>query len=176
MPPTVRRLLSSRTRRTLALATAASTLGLAGGGYYYLNSGPAYPASTRETRRPPPAWTPPARWAMLDALERSGRARVLESKRDEEGEGEEGVFDVLIIGGGATGAGVAVDAASRGLRVALVERNDFSSGTLPPLPSRSMDADDVDTIKRNVVQVDQARSWGCTLSTKSGDGTGLRAV
>ncbi|KAG8214396.1 FAD dependent oxidoreductase-domain-containing protein [Butyriboletus roseoflavus] len=133
MPPatTANRLLSSRARRTLALASVVSTLGLAGGGYYYLNSGPAYPASTRETRRPPPAWTPPARWAMLDTLERSGRElheRVRERKRDEEG-GRGDVFDVLIIGGGATGAGVAVDAASRGLRVALVERNDFSSGT-----------------------------------------------
>ncbi|KAK9131750.1 hypothetical protein Scep_011278 [Stephania cephalantha] len=38
-------------------------------------------------------------------------------------------FDVLVIGGGATGAGAALDAASRGLRVALVERDDFSSGT-----------------------------------------------
>lgn len=38
-------------------------------------------------------------------------------------------FDVLVIGGGATGTGVAVDAASRGLRVALVERDDFASGT-----------------------------------------------
>lgn len=38
-------------------------------------------------------------------------------------------FDVLIIGGGATGTGSAVDAATRGLNVALVERNDFASGT-----------------------------------------------
>ena len=38
-------------------------------------------------------------------------------------------FDVLIVGGGVTGLGVAVDAASRGLRVALVERDDFASGT-----------------------------------------------
>src|SRR5438552_16543354 len=38
-------------------------------------------------------------------------------------------FDVLVIGGGITGAGVALDAASRGLRTALVERDDFSSGT-----------------------------------------------
>jgi glycerol-3-phosphate dehydrogenase len=38
-------------------------------------------------------------------------------------------FDVLVIGGGITGAGVALDAASRGLRVALVERFDFASGT-----------------------------------------------
>jgi glycerol-3-phosphate dehydrogenase len=39
------------------------------------------------------------------------------------------VFDVLVIGGGVTGAGVALDAASRGLKVALVEKDDFASGT-----------------------------------------------
>ncbi|MBV8160610.1 MAG: glycerol-3-phosphate dehydrogenase/oxidase [Acidimicrobiia bacterium] len=38
-------------------------------------------------------------------------------------------FDVLVIGGGITGAGVALDAASRGLHTALVERRDFASGT-----------------------------------------------
>ncbi len=38
-------------------------------------------------------------------------------------------FDVLVIGGGATGTGVALDAATRGLKVALVERDDFSAGT-----------------------------------------------
>jgi glycerol-3-phosphate dehydrogenase len=38
-------------------------------------------------------------------------------------------FDVLVIGGGITGAGIALDAASRGLSVALVEKGDFASGT-----------------------------------------------
>ena len=38
-------------------------------------------------------------------------------------------FDVLVIGGGATGAGTALDAATRGLKVALVERDDYSAGT-----------------------------------------------
>src|SRR5579859_338304 len=38
-------------------------------------------------------------------------------------------FDVLVIGGGITGAGVALDAAARGLRVALVDRDDLASGT-----------------------------------------------
>ncbi|XP_062155752.1 glycerol-3-phosphate dehydrogenase SDP6, mitochondrial [Alnus glutinosa] len=38
-------------------------------------------------------------------------------------------LDVLVIGGGATGSGVALDAVTRGLRVGLVERDDFSSGT-----------------------------------------------
>ncbi|NWX42176.1 GPDM protein, partial [Steatornis caripensis] len=38
-------------------------------------------------------------------------------------------FDVLIIGGGATGCGCALDAVTRGLKTALLERDDFSSGT-----------------------------------------------
>jgi glycerol-3-phosphate dehydrogenase len=38
-------------------------------------------------------------------------------------------WDVLIIGGGATGLGIAVDAASRGFRTALIEARDFASGT-----------------------------------------------
>jgi glycerol-3-phosphate dehydrogenase len=50
------------------------------------------------------------------------RADMLERLRNES-------FDVLVIGGGITGAGVALDAASRGLRTALVERDDFASGT-----------------------------------------------
>jgi glycerol-3-phosphate dehydrogenase len=41
----------------------------------------------------------------------------------------EGRFDVLVIGGGITGTGIALDAAARGLSVALVEKNDFASGT-----------------------------------------------
>ncbi len=41
----------------------------------------------------------------------------------------QGRFDVLVIGGGITGTGIALDAAARGLRVALVEKDDFASGT-----------------------------------------------
>lgn len=50
------------------------------------------------------------------------RSTSLERLRNEE-------FDLVVIGGGVTGAGVALDAASRGLRTALIERDDFSSGT-----------------------------------------------
>jgi glycerol-3-phosphate dehydrogenase len=50
------------------------------------------------------------------------RERALERLADD-------TFDVLVVGGGITGAGVALDAASRGLRTALVERDDFASGT-----------------------------------------------
>ena len=38
-------------------------------------------------------------------------------------------FDIVVIGGGVVGAGAALDAATRGLRVALVEARDFASGT-----------------------------------------------
>ena len=55
----------------------------------------------------------------LDARERGAVLDRLAAER----------FDVLVIGGGITGAGAALDAASRGLRVALVEARDLASGT-----------------------------------------------
>lgn len=42
---------------------------------------------------------------------------------------EQELFDVIVIGGGITGSGIALDAISRGLNVALIERKDFASGT-----------------------------------------------
>ena len=50
------------------------------------------------------------------------RAQALEALVSEQ-------FDVVVVGGGITGAGVALDAASRGYSVALLERADFASGT-----------------------------------------------
>src|SRR5579871_6454114 len=50
------------------------------------------------------------------------RARALETFEQE-------TFDVLVIGGGITGAGVALDAASRGYSVGLLERSDYAAGT-----------------------------------------------
>ena len=55
-------------------------------------------------------------------LSRRTRAANLERMRRE-------TFDIVVIGGGATGAGVALDAVSRGLKVALVEKHDFAGGT-----------------------------------------------
>jgi glycerol-3-phosphate dehydrogenase len=59
--------------------------------------------------------------AMAEGV-RFDRAAMIERLEREE-------FDVLVIGGGITGCGVALDAATRGLRTALVERDDFASGT-----------------------------------------------
>ncbi len=60
-----------------------------------------------------PTPSPPTRFDRAHALDRLG---------DEP-------FDVLVVGGGITGAGVALDAAARGLKTALVERADFAGGT-----------------------------------------------
>lgn len=57
--------------------------------------------------------------SQLDPVQ---RVEALESLANEE-------FDILIIGGGVNGAGAALDAASRGLRVALVESQDIAAGT-----------------------------------------------
>ena len=55
-------------------------------------------------------WSAPSREAQLESL-------------------REEVFDVLVIGGGCVGSGVALDAATRGLTVAMVDRDDFAAGT-----------------------------------------------
>ena len=51
------------------------------------------------------------------------RAALLETIRQPQ------VWDVIVIGGGATGLGAAVDAASRGLKTLLLESHDFAKGT-----------------------------------------------
>ena len=98
--------------------------------------------------RPPDFPFPRPRHAQIAALKRSaggagegpkapksGLGAWLEwsgsdgAEAQDEDCGEEEPYDLLVIGGGATGSGIALDAATRGLRVALVERDDFSSGT-----------------------------------------------
>ncbi len=66
-----------------------------------------------ESELTPPSVTP------TPALTRTAQIARLGQRR----------FDVLVVGGGITGAGIARDAARRGLDVALVERDDFASGT-----------------------------------------------
>ncbi|CCX04811.1 Similar to Glycerol-3-phosphate dehydrogenase, mitochondrial; acc. no. A6QLU1 [Pyronema omphalodes CBS 100304] len=64
---------------------------------------------------------PPKIPPIPSRLEQLNRLRAANTKETE--------YDLLIIGGGATGSGIALDAASRGLKVACIERDDFSSGT-----------------------------------------------
>jgi glycerol-3-phosphate dehydrogenase len=58
----------------------------------------------------------------VEPLDAAARARALRAMARDE-------LDVLVIGGGITGAGVALDAAARGYHVALVEKGDFASAT-----------------------------------------------
>ena len=57
---------------------------------------------------------------MTEPLLRAGLLARLVEKRD---------WDLVVIGGGATGVGVALDAAARGLSVALLEARDFATRT-----------------------------------------------
>lgn len=69
------------------------------------------------SKNPSEYWTPPSRKSVLESLKKSN------SKPGSD------ILDLIIIGGGATGAGVALDAVTRGLNVAVLDRSDFSSGT-----------------------------------------------
>jgi glycerol-3-phosphate dehydrogenase len=60
--------------------------------------------------------------AGVEGREHAARPSLLSALEDQ-------AADILIIGGGATGLGCAVDAASRGFRVALIEQHDFAKGT-----------------------------------------------
>uniref|UniRef100_A0A5B7B1C3 Glycerol-3-phosphate dehydrogenase n=1 Tax=Davidia involucrata TaxID=16924 RepID=A0A5B7B1C3_DAVIN len=102
-------------------ATAAAVAVLSGGSYAALRDpsvsandrgGPALDAVRRKTADP--FAVVPSRTVQESALIGASSASPL---------------DILVVGGGATGCGVALDAATRGLRVGLVERDDFSSGT-----------------------------------------------
>lgn len=119
-----------------------ATIFTAGSTYLYIAANtPAHSESSTPVtrRRPGPLWAPPSRAQMLEHLRTSGKyvRRTAEGgpepgpvlqKNGVEEDGDD-VFDLLIVGGGATGTGTALDAASRGLKVACVERDDWASGT-----------------------------------------------
>jgi glycerol-3-phosphate dehydrogenase len=56
---------------------------------------------------------------LLSGLQRPNLLKLLQTEH----------YDLLVIGGGITGAGIALDAASRGMKTALIEKDDFASGT-----------------------------------------------
>ncbi|KAK4687415.1 glycerol-3-phosphate dehydrogenase, partial [Tremellales sp. Uapishka_1] len=126
--------------RARLIALSGTTLALTTSLYLYNRSPTQLESSIPVTkRRPGPLWSPPSRAQMLEHLRTSGTFIHRTSdggpepgpvlRKDENDPEGEDVFDLLIVGGGATGAGTALDAASRGLKVACVERDDFASGT-----------------------------------------------
>ncbi|CAI4212725.1 unnamed protein product [Parascedosporium putredinis] len=72
-------------------------------------------------------WALPIAASVVGGTIFTATARISKLKQSSNTGGHD--YDILVIGGGATGAGVALDAVTRGLKVALIERDDFSSGT-----------------------------------------------
>ncbi|KAK4489656.1 hypothetical protein RD792_005468 [Penstemon davidsonii] len=108
---------------SLRLRRLGAVAAVAGGAYFTLLSNPSIASSDRgsspnltalKQRISDPFASVPSRSVSESTLIGSSLANPL---------------DILVIGGGATGCGVALDAATRGLRIGLVERDDFSSGT-----------------------------------------------
>ncbi|KAG8703168.1 mitochondrial glycerol-3-phosphate dehydrogenase [Ceratobasidium sp. 395] len=119
-----------RQRRIPLYASAVATSAVTA---YYILSAPTANADAPESdigaRKLPARWDPPTRAQMINALQTGKRPATGGIMRIGEVDDVSDEYDLLIVGGGATGAGVAVDAATRGLKVALIERDDFSSGT-----------------------------------------------
>ena len=146
---------SSRFFRPFLYATAAA---VTGGGALYISYRPRNLPGSDPAAVPPPGYgeggkfVPPrfplvkTREQQIQDLERSaGTSKTSETtlkktkgvlnrlvdSGDATKEKEDDVepYDLLIIGAGATGTGIALDAVTRGLKVAMVERDDFASGT-----------------------------------------------
>lgn len=142
---------STRLLRPFIYATAAA---VAGGGTLYFSYRPRNIPGSAPAAVPPPVYGEggtliPPRFPLVKtrieqiedlkksastspALDKAGsfndlqnRGNVSEKLTSDDGQ----VYDLLVIGGGATGTGIALDAVTRGLKVALVERDDFASGT-----------------------------------------------
>ncbi|KEY65707.1 hypothetical protein S7711_07534 [Stachybotrys chartarum IBT 7711] len=119
----------SALRRPLVAASAVATVAVGGAAIHRAFSGNTSHIIEKplvELKRdaagriiPPSFPALKSRTEQLAELRRSGA-----SSPDETAE-----YDLLIIGGGATGTGIALDAITRGLKVALVERDDFAAGT-----------------------------------------------
>jgi glycerol-3-phosphate dehydrogenase len=139
-----------RLAKPLLYTTGAAVVG---GGVLYYSYRPRNIPGSEPAAVPPPGYTEGGSWRpprfpkvktrdeqIADLKRSSGAANtsgigggvtnaLFRSQQVQEVPKDESVYDLLIIGGGATGAGVALDAATRGLKVAVVERDDFSSGT-----------------------------------------------
>lgn len=118
--------------RGLAYAAGAATIGL--GGVYLIYRPRNIPGSEKAVVAPPTyteggVFKPPAFPRVKDRGEQIADLKASNNGSVDTLPDQSKEYDLLVIGGGATGTGVALDAATRGLKVALVERDDFASGT-----------------------------------------------
>lgn len=121
---------SRRLVRPLLYTSAALA---AGAGVLYISYRPRNIPGSEPPVVPPPGYSSgklvPPNFPRI----KSRDEQILDLKRSsgivDSGSSKDEPYDLLVIGGGATGSGIALDAATRGLKVALIERDDFSSGT-----------------------------------------------
>jgi glycerol-3-phosphate dehydrogenase len=111
----------STSRRFLRYAATASAVAVTGTAALYTFRG-RRPLDADYSSVPSFLTSPPQFPKVTPRNEQIAALKKSSSNPDE-------VYDLLVIGGGATGTGIALDARTRGLKVALVERDDFSSGT-----------------------------------------------
>lgn len=116
---------SRKILRPLLYTSAAAA---AGAGVLYVSYRPRNIPGSEAPAVPPPGYkegklVPPSFPTIKSRLE-----QIQDLKRSSSGNSAD-EYDLLVIGAGATGSGIALDAATRGLKVAIVERDDFSSGT-----------------------------------------------
>lgn len=119
---------SRYSRRFVKPLLYSSVAAAAGAGVIYISYRPRNIPGLEAPAVPPPGYRegkliPPSFPHIKSRLE-----QIEDLKRSAGGD-KENEYDLLVIGGGATGSGIALDAATRGLKVAIVERDDFSAGT-----------------------------------------------
>ncbi|PTU22372.1 hypothetical protein P175DRAFT_0433777 [Aspergillus ochraceoroseus IBT 24754] len=116
---------SRRILRPLLYTSAAVA---AGAGVVYISYRPRNIPGLEAPAVPPPGYhegklVPPSFPKIKSRLE-----QIQDLKRSTSADNSE-EYDLIVIGAGATGSGIALDAATRGLKVAVIERDDFSAGT-----------------------------------------------
>lgn len=143
------------TRRFLRPLLYTSAAALTGGGILYFSIRPRNIPGSDPAAVPPPRYgedgklTPPRfplvkprQEQIADLKKSSGIVNAVQTTRGiigsltgnnwttgDPADGGAEEYDLLVIGGGATGTGIALDAITRGLKVAMVDRDDFASGT-----------------------------------------------
>lgn len=126
------RLAPRRIWRPLAYASLAT---VTGGTLLYITYRPRnVPGAEAEAPKPPRRDVngiiiPPKFPRIKSRTEQIADLRASSNSSPSNSDSASSIYDLLIIGGGATGTGIALDAATRGLKVAVIDRDDFASGT-----------------------------------------------